>query len=109
MEVKGTNFPGPDNSATVPAPPEVTIIQNAEATTPPEEFVQVCDLVLLNLKEGQGARPALVIAKNADLSLDLCVFWNGPKDYVYTGNTETTQWMTAIIHGEEEGQWKFRQ
>lgn len=67
----------------------------------------VGDIVLLNLIPPQ-VRPALVVNINEDYSLDLCVFFNGPKDFIITGHTEPTTWYSSVIAGEDEGQWKRR-
>lgn len=67
---------------------------------------KVGEIVLLNL--AMGVRPAIILSINPTGAVDLCVFFNGPKDYTLTGNTEVGTWYTEVVRGNAEGQWNFR-
>ena len=103
-----TEFPGPDKDrSNGEADKTIKQVANIPKSELAPRKPQVGEIVLLNL--AVGVRPAIVLNINEDSTLDLCVFFNGPKDYTLTGNTDTTTWYTTIVQGEDEGQWKFRQ
>lgn len=122
LKEKKTEFPGPDAGversisdagpdtpmASADADQAVLSVAKIDQGTDPlvPRKTYIGEIVLLNL--AIGARPAVVLNINQDQTLDLCVFFNGPKDYPLTGHTETGTWYTAILQGEEEGQWKFQ-
>lgn len=110
MTDKATDFPGPDKAPDqnekAAADDAVDRFQEALEQTRSNKIpeVYVGKMVQLNLTNGMF-RPAIVLNINADKSLDLCVFFNGPKDYTLTGNTSPTAWYTTVQFGIGDGQW----